>query len=205
MTTNEKMFEFTLAPFLLFCLIATATPGPNNMINLAQGIRLGFWPAVPFAIGTGFGVGSLLFIVAIGLGEVATALPAFATLMRIATTVYLLYLAWAIGTSGPIGDGHQDSRIGFWGAIGFQWINPKAWASSLAMVTTYLPRNPAGSDALLAAVLFCGTAWLTQPIWIGFGSTLRRFLVAPRRAAIINFGLAVLLLGSTLPFLWGRG
>src|SRR5262245_7749311 len=133
------MPDLALVPFLLFCLVATLTPGPNNMINLAQGMRLGFWPALPFAIGTGFGVGSLLFAVALGLGAVATASPVISTIMRVATAAYLLYLAWKIATSGPIGEDRSVTALGFWGGIGFQWINPKTWASSMAMATTYLP------------------------------------------------------------------
>jgi threonine/homoserine/homoserine lactone efflux protein len=198
------MPELTLAPFLLFCLIATLTPGPNNMINLAQGMRLGFWPAMPFAIGTGIGVGSLLFAVALGLGAAATASPLLSTIMRAATTVYLLYLAWKIAASGPIGEDRSVTALGFWGGIGFQWINPKTWASSMAMATTYLPAHPTRQGAFIAAAVFCVMAWLTQPIWIGFGNALKRLFADPRKAALVNLGLAILLLASTLPFLWSR-
>ena len=79
------MAELSIAPFTLFCLIATATPGPNNMINLAQGMRLGFWRALPFAVGTGLGVGSLLFAVAMGLGAATSASPVVNLIMRAAT------------------------------------------------------------------------------------------------------------------------
>src|SRR5262245_45632532 len=121
------MADLALVPFLLFCLVATLTPGPNNMINLAQGMRLGFWPALPFAVGTGFGVGSLLFAVALGLGAAAAGSPAISNFMRIGTIAYLLYLAWKIATSGPIGEHHSSTSLGFWGGVGFQWINPKSW------------------------------------------------------------------------------
>jgi threonine/homoserine/homoserine lactone efflux protein len=196
------MPELSFAPFLLFCFVATLTPGPNNMINLAQGMRLGFWPALPFAIGTGLGVGSLLFIVALGFGAAATASPSITTIMRAATTVYLLYLAWKIASSGSIGEDRPGTALGFWGGIGFQWVNPKTWASALAMATTYLPANTTYQGAFVAAAAFCAMAWLTQPVWIGFGSALRRLFGDPRKAALANAGLAILLLSSTLPYLW---
>lgn len=198
------MTELSIAPFVFFCMIATATPGPNNMINLAQGMQLGFWRAVPFAVGTGLGVGSLLFAVAMGLGAATTASPTINTIMRAATGLYLLYLAWKIATSGSIGEGESGLGLGFWAGIGFQWINPKTWAASLAMATTYLPPNPSCEGALVAASIFCIIAWLTQPPWIGFGGGLRRFLSDPRKAMLINVGFAVLLLASTLPFLLTR-
>ena len=80
------MAEISLAPFMLFCLIATATPGPNNMINLAQGMHLGFWRSVPFAMGTGLGVGSLLFAVATGLGAATSASPLLNLIMNVLPT-----------------------------------------------------------------------------------------------------------------------
>ena len=164
------MNEIALIPFLLFCLIATATPGPNNMINLAQGMRLGFWRAMPFALGTGLGVGSLLFAVVMGLGAATAASPTINLIMRTATGIYLIYLAWKIATSPPLGEDSPGAGLGFWGGIGFQWINPKTWASSMAMTTAYLPLNPSYQSALISAGLFCMIAWLTQPAWIGFGS-----------------------------------
>jgi len=195
------MAELSIAPFTLFCLIATATPGPNNMINLAQGMRLGFRRALPFAIGTGLGVGSLLFAVAMGLGAATSASPVVNQIMRAVTGLYLVYLAWKIATSEPVGDGTPGTALGFWGGIAFQWINRKTWASAMAMATTYLPPNPSHRGALIAAGIFCTIAWATQPAWIGFGGALRRVLSEPRKARVINLMLAALLLGSTLPFL----
>jgi threonine/homoserine/homoserine lactone efflux protein len=195
------MAEIALTPLLLFCLIATITPGPNNMINLAQGMHLGFWRAMPFAVGTGIGIGSLLFAVALGLGAASAASPAINGMMRAVTGLYLLYLAWKIATSRPAGEDASGIGLGFWSGIGFQWINPKTWASSMAMATTYLPPNPSHQGALIAAGVFCAIAWLTQPAWIGFGGALRRLLSDPRKAMLINLGLAALLLASTLPFL----
>jgi threonine/homoserine/homoserine lactone efflux protein len=195
------MAELSLAPFALFCLIATATPGPNNMINLAQGMRVGFWRALPFAVGTGFGVGLLLLAVAMGLGAAAAALPTVNLVMRAATGLYLLYLAWKIATSEPMGESTPGAALGFWGGIGFQLINPKSWASAMAMATTYLPPSPSLAAALLAAAIFCAIAWATQPAWIGFGRAIRQLLSDPRKARVINLSLAVLLLATTLPFL----
>lgn len=195
------MTEIALAPYLTFCLIATATPGPNNMINLAQGIHLGFRKALPFAIGTGIGVGSVLFAVTLGLGAAITASPAVAHIMRFATIGYLLYLAWKIASSGPIREGEPASALGFWGGIAFQWVNPKTWASALAMATTYLPERPTVPSALAAAAIFCTIAWMTQPLWIGFGSAMRGWLQNARVALLINGMLAIVLLGSTLPYL----
>lgn len=198
------MSEIAILPFVLFCLIATGTPGPNNMINLAQGVRQGFLRSLPFALGTGLGVASLLIAVALGLGAAFQALPWLNVVMRGATVLFLLFLAWKIAISGPVGDRGEVANLGFASGIGFQWVNPKTWASAMTMVTTYLPPHPSAGDAVLAGAIFCVVAWLVQPVWIGFGTALRRLLGDARRAMVVNVGMAVLLLASTLPVLLFR-
>ena len=195
------MHEFSVLPFFLFCLVATITPGPNNMINLAQGVRLGFWRALPFALGTGLGIASLLVAVALGLGAAFQALPALNLVMRGIALFFLLYLSWKIATSGSLtGDADVD-KLGFLSGVSFQWVNPKTWAASMMMASTYLPSDPSVRDIILAGTIFGVVGWFTQPIWIGFGTALRRLLSNARRATVINVGMAALLLASTLPIL----
>jgi threonine/homoserine/homoserine lactone efflux protein len=196
--------ELSILPFVLFCLVATGTPGPNNMINLAQGIRLGFCRSLPFALGTGLGVASLLIAMAFGLGAAFQAVPWLNAGMRVATIAFLLFLAWKIAMAGPMGQRDDVVGLGFLSGIGFQWVNPKTWASAMTMATTYLPPRASVPDALVAGAIFCAIAWLMQPVWIGFGTALRRLLSDARRATMINIGMAILLLASTLPVLVWR-
>jgi threonine/homoserine/homoserine lactone efflux protein len=195
------MSQLAVLPFVLFCLVATGTPGPNNMINLAQGVRLGFWPALPFALGTGFGIASLLVAVALGLGAALDTLPWLTVVMRGVTFLFLVYLAWKIATAGPMRSAVETQRLGFMGGAGFQWVNPKTWAVSMTMATTYLGASSSLGDTLLAAAIFCVVSWITQPVWIAFGTALRRLLSDPRRALLINIAMAGLLLASTVPLL----
>jgi threonine/homoserine/homoserine lactone efflux protein len=171
------------------------------MINLAQGVRLGFWRALPFALGTGLGIGSLLIAVALGLGAAFRAIPWLNLAMRGAALLFLLYLAWKIATSGPLKDDASADRLGFFSGAGFQWVNPKTWASSITMASTYLASNAPVRDIVFMGLIFCAIGWLAQPIWIGFGTALRRFLSNPRYALAVNLGMGILLLASTLPSL----
>jgi len=195
------MDQFALIPFAVFCAVASGTPGPNNTINLAQGVRLGFRGAMPFAIGAGLGVGSLLIAVSLGLGAAFRVLPWLHTAMTVLATLFLLYLAWRIATAGPLQADGDVKRVGLLGGFGFQWVNPKTWAATTTMATTYLPPDPPPETVALAGVMFCVIGWITQPIWIGFGTALRTFLRDARRAAVFNAAMAALLLLATLPIL----
>ena len=66
---------------------------------------------------------ALCLIYGFGLGEVVRVHPSFAFGLKLVGIVYLLYLAWKIGTSGAIGEKALGIGLGFWSGIGFQWIN----------------------------------------------------------------------------------
>jgi threonine/homoserine/homoserine lactone efflux protein len=56
----------------------------------------------------------------------------------------------------------------------------------------------AGAAIIALAALFATTLWLT------FGLLISRFLTEPRRAHAFNIVMALLLLASTLPILFGK-
>jgi threonine/homoserine/homoserine lactone efflux protein len=169
------------------------------MINLAQGVRLGFWRALPFALGTGLGIASLLIAVALGLGAAVRVLPWLNIAMRAIALLFIVYLAWKIAASGPLKDVASVDRLGFLSGVGFQWVNPKTWASSMALVSAYLPSGAPVHGILFAGLIFCIIGLIAQPIWIGFGTALRGLLSNPRYALAVNIGMGVLLLASALP------
>jgi threonine/homoserine/homoserine lactone efflux protein len=46
-----------LVPYLVFCVLMTGTPGPNNTMALAAGVKVGFWRSLPLVCGIAIGVG----------------------------------------------------------------------------------------------------------------------------------------------------
>lgn len=61
----------------LFCLVASITPGPNNMMLLSSGATFGFRRTIPHMIGITGGCVVMALIVGWGLGGVARELPRF--------------------------------------------------------------------------------------------------------------------------------
>lgn len=197
------MAEFAAAPLFVFCLILTGTPGPNNMINLAQGVRVGFLRAWPFALGVGLGLAVMLVLAALGLGAALESSPTLLMVMKAATFCFLTFLAWKLLTAGPLKASDQTESIGFWGGFLFQWVNPKSWFAVLSIAATYLPPTPDIGVAVAAGLVFATASQLTQPVWIVFGGVLRRYLARPEFARAFNWTMAALLLATTLPALLG--
>jgi len=185
---------------MLFVVVTTITPGPNNTMLLASGVNFGFRRTVPHILGISAGVVVLMLSVGFGLGEVFRHVPALYFVLEIASIAYLLYLAWKIGTSGDLkvkGGEHRPMR--FHEAIAFQWVNPKAWMMVLTAATTVRLSADFGTNTMAMAVLFYVIGLPCICIWAAFGTGMRRFLSNPRRLRAFNVAMALSLLVSLYP------
>lgn len=191
--------------YATFCLIMAATPGPNNMMMLASGVRFGTRRSMPLAAGVAVGMAVLFSATGLGLGAAFAALPALAVALRLLSALFLMWLAWKIATAGPLQRDHDDLDIlGFGTGIAFQWVNPKSWAAAMSAAATYLPESAGFPTVAAGAAIMAVVALFATTLWIVFGVWLSRFLHAPRRAHAFNIAMAVLLLASTLPILFGK-
>ena len=140
---------------ILFALVTSITPGPNNTMLLTSGVNFGFRRTLPHVFGISAGVVLLMLCVGFGLGEAFQRFPALYSVLEIASVAYLLYLAWKIGTSGEVKLRNGERRpMKFHEAIAFQWVNPKAWMMVLTAVTTIHLSENFGSNVMLMAVVF---------------------------------------------------
>lgn len=193
-----------LLPFLLFCVVLTGTPGPNNMMALASGVRVGVRRSLPLVAGIAAGVALQLVAVGLGLGTLLEAFPALHEAMRLGGAAYLVWLAVKIARSGPIRpDADERPPLGFFGAMAFQWINPKAWAITTGAAATYLPAEGYAFNLAVAAAAMALISIPCVAVWSAGGAALRRFLVQPRYANAFNIAAALLLLAATVPIVLG--
>ena len=185
---------------MLFALVTSITPGPNNTMLLASGVNFGFRRTMPHLFGISTGVAILMLCVGFGLGEAFKRLPLLYTILEVASVAYLLYLAWRIGTSGEVkAHGGKPRPMTFIEAAAFQWINPKAWMMVLTAATTVRLSGDYGMNAAWMAVVFILIGFPCISLWAAFGLGLRRFLSNPRALRIFNVTMAVLLILSLYP------
>lgn len=188
--------------FFVFALIASVTPGPNNIILATVGARHGALRGLPSLAGTALGFGMMLFTVALGLGAVLLSSQYLLHTLRVLGAGGLLWLAWAIATS-PTSSTYDDVDshhvFGFVQAILFQWINPKAWIVSVSIVGSYVV---VGDGALVRATVlsavFIVAAFLGCAPWLLFGSAIRSQLKSRNAAKAFNLVLGIGLALSVL-------
>ncbi|ABK12486.1 MULTISPECIES: LysE family translocator [Burkholderia] len=185
---------------MLFALVTSITPGPNNTMLLASGVNFGFRRTMPHLFGISIGVAILMLCVGFGLGEAFKRLLLLYTILEAASVAYLLYLAWRIGTSGEVkAHGAKPRPMTFIEAAAFQWVNPKAWMMVLTAATTIRLSADYGMNAAWMSVVFILIGFPCICLWAAFGLGLRRFLSNPRALRLFNVTMAVLLILSLYP------
>ena len=197
----------TLETFLalsLYSFATSITPGPNNLMLLASGANFGLRRSVPHIFGIIFGFVVMTITVGLGMAAVEQLLPGFVTALRYISLAYMAWLAWRLAMSGSLQPVDGDAKpMGFMAASLFQWVNPKAWAMALTAMAIYTTPENHVVSVVLVALYFEAVALPCMFVWAGFGVALRGFLSVPARLRAFSILMAVLLIGSTLPFAFG--
>jgi threonine/homoserine/homoserine lactone efflux protein len=185
-----------------FAFVGSITPGPNNALLLASGIRFGFRRTVRHVAGTAVGMSVLIFGVAGGIGVVLLAVPGVELALRLVGSAYLLYLAFRIaGSHGPA-RAVAARPLGVLGAAAFQFANPKAWLFALSAASAFLPPGWSPLAAGLAVAATCAVVMLgTAAVWAGGGAALHRVADGDGAPRAVNVALA-LILAASVAFIW---
>jgi len=185
---------------VLFALISYyfvmyITPGPNNAMVLASGLKFGFLKSIPHISGITIGHVIQLILVCFGLGKIFVMFPFLQNILKILCSIYLLYLGYKIiGSFSKIKE--DDSRpLKFHEAALFQIVNPKAWTISTIAASSFLPKD----GNLIISILIIGIiALVICPIsispWAAFGSAIKNLVNNNKIKVIIEYFLAFLLL-----------
>jgi threonine/homoserine/homoserine lactone efflux protein len=185
-----------------FAFVGSITPGPNNSLLWASGLRFGFRRTARHVAGTALGMGALIVAVAAGIGALLTAVPGAHLALKVIGSAYLIHLAFRIATSQGGNQAVVTRPLGVLSAAAFQFANPKAWLFALAAVGTFLPPSlppmvAALTVAATSAVVILGTA----TVWTAGGAALNRIADNGRAQRAISVALA-LLLAASVAFIW---
>ena len=189
------MIEFKLFFALIsYYFVMFATPGPNNAMLTASGLKFGFKRTIPHLIGIPFGHTIQITLVCFGLGSLFQKYPEVQNYLKILCFFYLIYLGWKI--LGSFSDHSKKSGrpLRLYEAAFFQFINPKAWVVALTASTAFFPASEN---------FYIGTAFVafTAPLicfpsiclWALFGSSIKLLVKNTKLKKIIEYFLAVLL------------
>jgi threonine/homoserine/homoserine lactone efflux protein len=193
----------TLLSLVLFCLVSSITPGPNNVMLLASGVNFGFRRTIPNMAGINAGFAAMLLAVGFGLGGLLKAIPALDLALKIAGGGYLLYLSWRIASARSLGEsGESGTRpLSFAGAAAFQFVNPKAWVTAVAAMAIYTDSERYLFSVFLIAAIFSVVNLPCIAAWAGFGVAMRNWLADPVRLKWFNIAMGLTLAATLYPML----
>ena len=198
----------TLFSLCVFAFATSATPGPNNAMLFASGVNHGFRRTLPHLLGVTLGFTFMQLALGLGVGLVFEAVPGLYGILRVLGVLYMLYLAWAIGSSTPPADAQQPSQstasatarpMTFLEASAFQWVNPKALMMCLTAASTYAPQDQPVLGALVVTAAFLVVGMPCCGAWAVLGVALRGLLQDRSRLRAFNWAMALALVASMAP------
>lgn len=173
----------SLIPLASFAFVTSVTPGPNNILLTASGIRFGLRRSLPHILGIQFGVAIQLALSAFGVGLIIMNTPIIYSIIRVAGTAYLLYLAWTLRKNIVIHGNQADQEakpFTFVQAALFQFVNPKAWVMTLTAGSLFVPElNSRLASIALLCIVFSSVGGPSSGSWAVLGAAIKTYLADP--------------------------
>jgi threonine/homoserine/homoserine lactone efflux protein len=170
------------------------TPGPNNAMLTASGMKFGFIRTLPHLIGISLGHILQIGLTCFGLANLFLIYPQIQFYMKILCFLYLLYLGWKMIGAFSLIQKETGRPLRFYEASLFQFINPKAWSIAITVASGFFPTE---ENIFIGVAFVTITAAVinlpTCSLWALFGSGLRKFVNNEKIKKLIEYLLAVLL------------
>ena len=197
------MIDFQLFSALVtYYFIMFATPGPNNAMLTASGLKFGFVRTLPHLIGIPLGHILQIGLTCFGLANLFLLYPQVQFYMKILCFIYLVYLGWKMIGSFSMVQKETGRPLRFYEASLFQFINPKAWSIAITVASGFFPTE---ENFLIATMFITITAAVvcfpSICIWAIFGNSLRIFIKNTKTKKITEYILAVLLVLTAIAVL----
>lgn len=182
--------SFNFLGYLLFAVVTSVTPGPNNLLLFSYGKAYGLNDSRKLMLGISIGFFCMLCLSGYGVAKVLTSSPVLGLILRIVGSMWMLYLAFILSKLSVEIDPGEKAFIGFGQAFALQFVNPKAWIMAISGASAFMPQF---SSIHLNVLIFSGFF-----ILIGIPSMLIRLKMGDVIAKIIKSEKSNRALGYTM-------
>jgi threonine/homoserine/homoserine lactone efflux protein len=184
--------------------VSSITPGPNNFMLMASGMRFGLPRTLPHLFGVTAGFALLLLFADLTLGVAAAHIANLAPVLAAGCAAYLVWLAVKL-LRAPLpsaaqqqkADAAEQQPMSVTAAMLFQWVNPKAWSMVIAGATMAQQfQLSTAPRATLLVLIFSAINLPCVLVWAAAGSQMRRLLTQPAFARVFNVTMAAALVAT---------
>ena len=190
------MTETTIA-LVVFLFPLAYSPGPGNMFFAANGARFGF--RATLWANFGYHISTWLVTFAMGFGFIAAIdqFPQVFGALKIAGSMYVLWIAWNIFQSSTLKGEATARPAGFGDGAILLLFNPKAYVIIALMFAQFLTSSEVGraSAVLLIATVFTVNNFVAFIVWTVAGDAIARQFRTPSSVQRLNFLFGGILAG----------
>lgn len=191
------------SPFLSYVVVTIFTPGPNNILSMAHGLRHGYRNTLRFL--SGVTTGFLLVMLLSGALNIAlvSILPQLRMWLNGFGAAYMLFLAGHIAFSKPQQEaGRPESLNTFRAGFALQFINLKGILFGVTVFSLFItPVYQSPWMVSLFAPLLAMVTFIAVSSWALGGNLFHSFLRKYERW--FNLGMAALLVYTAIAGLIG--
>ncbi len=183
----------TLLGLMSYTVVMTITPGPNNLLLLSSGLNFGLRRTGWHMAGILSGVLLQICITGVGLGALFALVPELQTLLKMAGSLYMIWLARRLWLTDTLQAASATQGIGYVEALVFQFVNPKTWIMATTVIAVFVPAGDSyGERVVMSGLVFVGVALPCISVWAASGAGLRACIEESAALRQINRGLAFL-------------
>ena len=192
--------------FLLTSLVVILVPGTGVVYTITTGLALKWRASLVAAFGCTLGIVPHLLASILGLSALLNMSAQVFSVLKLAGTIYLLYLAWSMWReAGTLNSNRKNTESGakkiILRAVAINLLNPKLTIFFFAFLPLFISKNPSSPtmEMIMLSAVFMGMTFI---VFAGYGilaSGIGAYLMNSSRAlkrlqqtfAVILAGFAI--------------
>ncbi|MNO47914.1 Cysteine/O-acetylserine efflux protein [compost metagenome] len=185
-----------IVSFLIYCIVATFTPGPANIVILSSVQHSGAKKTMKYVYGATVAFGLLLTLSTLLNRVLLEIIPNILIVMQVIGSLYMLYLAYKMFKMGAMED-QPNPNANFRSGLLMQLVNPKVLIFTLTVMPSYvMPFYTSSLGLTLFVIIITMIGFFAFTTWVGFGTIFRRVLLNHQK--VLNTLMALFLVYSAI-------
>ncbi|MTI49144.1 MAG: lysine transporter LysE [Firmicutes bacterium] len=211
---------FNIWAFFSYVFVVSFTPGPNNIMSMANASKYGYKKTLKFIFGVFTGFFIVMLLSSYFNLLLFNLIPKIKFIMGLIGSVYMVYLAIKLMKSEEESqETLDDSDIeidittdqsqnpkengnnlySFFTGLTMQFVNPKGILYSITVISNFIiPYYKSNIALLLTSLSLALVAILSTSVWALFGSLFNRFLSSYQKQFNIVMGLLLIYSAITI-------
>ena len=189
--------SFNLFGYLIYALLMSITPGPNNLMLLSYGKAYGLSDSRNVMLGIFLGFFLMLCSAGYGIAKIITNSPTAGLILKIVGSLWMLYLAFLLRKLSVEVKPDKKEAIGFGQAFFMQFVNLKAWVMAISGASAFLPQsNNIHLNVFIYAISFGLIGFPCMILWLKLGDVISKLFKSEKASQMLGYTMFSLMIVS---------